>query len=120
MSSGRGTISSIDFAGAGAVVFAAGAGPGSGAERKLAVDRDGAIKLLQAASSADVPRYHGEVPREDVAAVLEALLQRARASRLILYVNAGEKLLEQALERLLKSAGPAPSSATIAIEPAGY
>ncbi|HYZ82038.1 MAG TPA: NAD(P)H-binding protein [Solirubrobacteraceae bacterium] len=29
-------------------VFAAGAGPGSGAERKLTMDRDGAIKLLQA------------------------------------------------------------------------
>ena len=34
------------IAGADAVVFAAGAGPGSGAERKLTVDRDGAIKLL--------------------------------------------------------------------------
>jgi nucleoside-diphosphate-sugar epimerase len=29
-------------------VFAAGAGPGSGAERKLTMDRDGAIKLLHA------------------------------------------------------------------------
>jgi nucleoside-diphosphate-sugar epimerase len=29
-------------------VFAAGAGPGSGAERKLTMDRDGAIKLLTA------------------------------------------------------------------------
>ena len=38
--------------GAGAVVFAAGAGPGSGAERKLTMDRDGAIKLLEAARSA--------------------------------------------------------------------
>jgi nucleoside-diphosphate-sugar epimerase len=35
-------------AGADAVVFAAGAGPGSGAERKLTMDRDGAIKLLDA------------------------------------------------------------------------
>jgi nucleoside-diphosphate-sugar epimerase len=35
-------------AGAEAVVFAAGAGPGSGAERKLTMDRDGAIKLLDA------------------------------------------------------------------------
>jgi nucleoside-diphosphate-sugar epimerase len=33
---------------AGAVVFAAGAGPGSSAERKLTMDRDGAIKLLDA------------------------------------------------------------------------
>jgi uncharacterized protein YbjT (DUF2867 family) len=43
--------------GADAVVFAAGAGPGSGAERKLTVDRDGAIKLLEAARAANAPRY---------------------------------------------------------------
>jgi uncharacterized protein YbjT (DUF2867 family) len=43
--------------GADAVVFAAGAGPGSGAERKLTMDRDGAIKLLDAAVSAGVTRY---------------------------------------------------------------
>jgi uncharacterized protein YbjT (DUF2867 family) len=40
-----------------AVVFAAGAGPGSGAARKLTMDRDGAIKLLQAAITAGVRRY---------------------------------------------------------------
>ena len=34
------------ISGASAVVFAAGAGPGSGAERKMTMDRDGAIKLL--------------------------------------------------------------------------
>ena len=45
------------IAGADAVVFAAGAGPGSGAERKLTIDRDGAIKLLAAARSAAVERY---------------------------------------------------------------
>ena len=45
------------IAGADAVVFAAGAGAGSGAERKLTVDRDGAIKLLAAARSAAVERY---------------------------------------------------------------
>jgi uncharacterized protein YbjT (DUF2867 family) len=43
--------------GADAAVFAAGAGPGSGAGRKLTVDRDGAITLLAAAQSADVERY---------------------------------------------------------------
>jgi uncharacterized protein YbjT (DUF2867 family) len=43
--------------GADAVVFAAGAGPGSGAERKLTLDRDGAITLLEAARSAGVERY---------------------------------------------------------------
>ncbi len=35
-------------AGVDAVVFAAGAGPGSGAARKRSMDRDGAIKLLHA------------------------------------------------------------------------
>jgi uncharacterized protein YbjT (DUF2867 family) len=43
--------------GADAVVFAAGAGPGSGADRKLTMDRDGAIKLLQAATAAGAARY---------------------------------------------------------------
>ena len=43
--------------GADAVVFAAGAGPGSGADRKLTMDRDGAIKLLLAATTAGAPRY---------------------------------------------------------------
>lgn len=35
-----------------AVVFAAGAGPGGGAARKLTMDRDGAIKLLEATAAA--------------------------------------------------------------------
>ena len=43
--------------GADAVVFAAGAGPGSGAERKLTVDRDGAVALVRAADAASVGRY---------------------------------------------------------------
>ena len=43
--------------GADAVVFAAGAGPGSGAARKLTVDRDGAVRLLAAARAAEVPRF---------------------------------------------------------------
>ena len=45
------------LAGADAAVFAAGAGPGSGDERKLTMDRDGAIKFLQAATQAGVPRF---------------------------------------------------------------
>ncbi|MEE6272947.1 SDR family oxidoreductase [Georgenia sp. MJ206] len=40
-----------------AVVFAAGAGPGSGAERKKTVDRDGARLLAEAAELAGVRRY---------------------------------------------------------------
>jgi uncharacterized protein YbjT (DUF2867 family) len=151
------------IAGASAVVFAAGAGPGSDAERKLTVDRDGAIKLLQAAVAAGVPRYamissvgaenppdghdvfsvylrakaeadaalqaseldwaivrpgrltdepgtgrvridlepfRGEVPRADVAAVLDELLERTTAVHRILYVNAGDGNLAQALDGL--------------------
>ncbi|MCW3032334.1 MAG: hypothetical protein QOK19_2221 [Solirubrobacteraceae bacterium] len=151
------------IAGADAVLFAAGAGPGSGAERKLTVDRDGAVKALEASVMADVARYliissigaedppdgddvfsvylrakaeadaaiqssdrdwtivrpgsltddpgrgrvrisrepfHGEIPRDDVAGVLDELLQSGRPSRVILYVNGGEDPIEQALERL--------------------
>ena len=40
-----------------AVVFAAGAGPGSGAERKWTVDRDGAYKLIEAARNKGIKRY---------------------------------------------------------------
>jgi uncharacterized protein YbjT (DUF2867 family) len=43
--------------GADAALFAAGAGPGSGAERKWTMDRDGAVKLLEAARSAGAERY---------------------------------------------------------------
>jgi uncharacterized protein YbjT (DUF2867 family) len=43
--------------GADAVVFAAGAGPGSGAARKETVDRDAAILLADAAQAAGIRRY---------------------------------------------------------------
>jgi uncharacterized protein YbjT (DUF2867 family) len=146
--------------GADAVVFAAGAGPGSGAARKLEMDRDGAIRLLTAARSAAVERYvivssvgadnppegddvfsvylrakaeadravaasdrawtivrpglltddpgagsvriavepfRGQVTRDDVAAVLAAVLHEPRSANLILYVNAGDDPVERAL-----------------------
>ena len=147
-----------------AAVFAAGAGPGSGAERKLTMDRDGAVKLLEATSERAVPYvivssvgaenppgdddvfsvylrakaeadaavqasdrdwtivrpgrltddpgtgrvridtspFRGEVPREDVAAVLDTVLHDSRASRRTLYVNGGEQPVEQALEKALQ------------------
>lgn len=153
------------IAGADAAVFAAGAGPGSGPERKLSMDRDGATKLLQAAVVAGVARYvivsavgaedppdgddvfsvylrakaeadeavqasdrdwtivrpggltddpgtgrtridtapfRGQVPRDDVAAVLVRLLHEPRASRRTLYVNGGDQPIEQALEDALR------------------
>jgi uncharacterized protein YbjT (DUF2867 family) len=44
-------------AGCDAVVFAAGAGPGSGPERKETMDYGGAAKLIEAAKQAGVRRY---------------------------------------------------------------
>jgi uncharacterized protein YbjT (DUF2867 family) len=147
-----------------AVVFAAGAGPGSGPERKLTVDRDGAIKLLEAARSAGVPRYvivssvgaesppddddvfsvylrakaeadagvmasdrdwtvvrpgmltddpatgralvqtdpiRNSVARDDVAAVLAAVLHEPRSAGFVLYVVGGDDPIEQALQEAL-------------------
>ena len=43
--------------GADAVVFAAGAGPGSGPERKRTVDYEGAVKLIDAAKKNGIDRY---------------------------------------------------------------
>lgn len=148
-----------------AVVFAAGAGPGSGAERKLTMDRDGAIKLLDATAERATPYvivssvgaenpppegdddvfsvyvrakaqadaavkasqrdwtivrpgrltdepgtgrvridttpFRGEVPREDVAEVLAAVLHEPRANHRVLYVTGGEVPLEEGLARAL-------------------
>lgn len=52
-----------------AAVFAAGAGPGSGAARKLTMDRDGALKLIAAARANGIQRFlmistfHADQPR---------------------------------------------------------
>ena len=46
----------MGFAGADAIVFAAGAGPGSGAERKITMDRDGAVLTADAARLAGIKR----------------------------------------------------------------
>ncbi len=60
------SVSGVD-----AIVFAAGAGPGSGAARKLSMDRDGAIKLINIAMRMGIKRYvmisamHAEEPRGD-------------------------------------------------------
>jgi nucleoside-diphosphate-sugar epimerase len=43
--------------GADAIVFAAGAGPGSGPERKRTVDLGGAVKCVEAAEAAGVTRF---------------------------------------------------------------
>jgi uncharacterized protein YbjT (DUF2867 family) len=150
--------------GSNAVVFAAGAGPGSGSERKVTMDRDGAIKLLRAATTSGVGRYvmvsgagvenppsgdevfevylrakaaadasveasdldwtilrpggltddvgtgkvriettpfRGPVPRDDVAAVLAALLADGRSGGRILYLSSGSTPIGEALDALL-------------------
>jgi uncharacterized protein YbjT (DUF2867 family) len=152
--------------GADAVVFAAGAGPGSGAERKFTMDRDGAVRLLEAARAADVGRYvivssigaenpppadsddvfavylrakaeadqavaasdrdwtivrpgsltndpgtgratlstdpvRDRVPRDDVAAVLAAVLAEPRTVGLTMYVVTGDQPIDDALGALL-------------------
>jgi nucleoside-diphosphate-sugar epimerase len=153
--------------GSDAVVFAAGAGPGSGSERKMTMDRDGAIKLLEAAVRAGVRRYvmvssvgaenppageevfsvylrakaeadaaamasdrdwtivrpgaltdeagtgrvridasafRGRIPRDDVAAVLDAILHDVPASQRVFYVNGGPDPIQPALERFVAGA----------------
>jgi uncharacterized protein YbjT (DUF2867 family) len=47
----------IAIQGADAVVFAAGAGPGSGDERKRTMDYGGAVKLIEAAQHEGIRRY---------------------------------------------------------------
>ena len=70
--------------GCSAVVFAAGAGPGSGDARKESMDRDGALKLIQACRRAGVRRYlmvsamgarDPELPGDGFAAYLRAKAQ---------------------------------------------
>jgi uncharacterized protein YbjT (DUF2867 family) len=61
--------------GADAVVFAAGAGPGSGPERKRTVDLGAAVKLIEAARAAKVRRYMmvSSIGADDPAAGGEAM-----------------------------------------------
>ncbi|MDQ1697692.1 MAG: hypothetical protein QOJ03_3045 [Frankiaceae bacterium] len=149
--------------GSDAVVFAAGAGPGSGAARKLTIDRDGAIKLLDGSASdsshyvmlsgvgaenppdgndvfsvylrakaeadaavmasdrnwtivrpggltdesgtgrvrLDSAPFPGDMPRDDLAALLAGLVGDPRAANRILYVNGGDEPLDNALEAVL-------------------
>ncbi len=75
------------LAGADAVVFAAGAGPGSGAARKDTVDRAAAVLLADAAERAGVRRYlmvssigAGTGPRPGVDPVFAAYLHAKTAA----------------------------------------
>jgi uncharacterized protein YbjT (DUF2867 family) len=146
-----------------AVVFAAGAGPGSGPERKETIDHGGAVKLIEAAKASGVDRYvivssigadpsiegddtfsvylrakgradaalaesgldytivrptglsddpgtgqvrlgqrvgRGEIPREDVAAVLAAVLQVPSTVGKTFEATAGEDPVDEAIASL--------------------
>jgi uncharacterized protein YbjT (DUF2867 family) len=74
--------------GAEAIVFAAGAGPGSGAERKRTMDLEGAVKLIDAAKAEGVDRYvmvsamgAAEPPSEGGEVFGEYLRAKAEADR---------------------------------------
>jgi uncharacterized protein YbjT (DUF2867 family) len=74
--------------GADAVVFAAGAGPGSGPERKWTVDYGGAVKLIEAAKAEGARRYvmlssigAGHPPEEGGGVFGEYLRAKAKADR---------------------------------------
>jgi nucleoside-diphosphate-sugar epimerase len=90
--------------GAEAVVFAAGAGPGSGAERKSTMDLGGAVKLIEAAKAEGIRRYlmvssigAGSPPAEGGGAFGEYL--RAKAA-------ADEALVASGLEYTIVRPGP--------------
>ena len=74
--------------GAETVVFAAGAGPGSGAERKRTMDLGGAVRLIEAATEASARRYlmisssgAGNPPAEGSDVFGEYLRAKAEADR---------------------------------------
>lgn len=74
--------------GADAIVFAAGAGPGSGVERKWSLDYGGVVKLIEAARAKEVRRYvivssigAGDPPAEGGDVFGEYLRAKAKADR---------------------------------------
>ena len=78
-----------------AVIFAAGAGPGSGAARKETMDYGGAVKLILAAEAHDVRRYLmlSSMGAGDPEAASEAMKPYLSAK-----ARADERLQESALE----------------------
>ena len=68
-----------------AIFFAAGGGPGSGAEKKETVDRRGAVKLIEAAEKSGVRRYlmlstlRADAPEEGPEKMQPYLYAKARA-----------------------------------------
>jgi uncharacterized protein YbjT (DUF2867 family) len=156
-----------------AVVFAAGAGPGSGAERKWTVDYGAAVKLIAACKANGIRRYvlvssigadparegedtfdvylrakgqadvelqasgldytivrpvsltddsgtglvqiaervqRGKIPRDDVAAVLAAVLHEPGTAGLAFEVTSGKTPVEEAVRASARSGSPAASA----------
>jgi nucleoside-diphosphate-sugar epimerase len=89
--------------GADAVVFAAGAGPGSGAERKQTVDLGAAVKLIEAASAAGVRRYVmvSSIGADDPAGGSEAMRPYLQAK-----ADADEALASSGLDFTIVRPGP--------------
>ena len=81
-------------AGADAIVFAAGAGPGSGPERKRTVDLGAAVKCVEAAEAQGVPRFLmvSSIGAHDPAGGPEAMRPYLRAK-----AGADERLAASAL-----------------------
>ena len=78
-----------------AIVFAAGAGPGSGPERKRTVDYAGAVKLIEAAEALGVRRYVmvSSMGADDPSAASEAMRPYQQAKH-----DADEALAQSSLD----------------------
>jgi uncharacterized protein YbjT (DUF2867 family) len=103
------------IAGTDAVVFAAGAGPGSGAERKRTVDYGGAVKLIEAAEELGVRRYVmvSSMGADDPASASEAMGPYQQAKH-----DADEALAASGLDWTIVRPGgltDAPASGRVAI-----
>ena len=98
-----------------AIVFAAGAGPGSGPERKRTVDYGGAVKLIEAAEELGVRRYLivSSIGAGDPASASEAMRAYQQAKH-----DADEALAGSGLDWTIVRPGrltDAPAAGTVAV-----
>ena len=98
-----------------AIVFAAGAGPGSGPERKRTVDYGGAVKLIEAAEELGVRRYLivSSMGAGDPASASEAMRPYQQAKH-----DADEALAASGLDWTIVRPGrltDAPAAGTVAL-----
>ncbi len=103
--------------GADAIVFAAGAGPGSGPQRKWTLDYAGAVKLMAVARSNSIGRY---VIVSSVGADPQAADDGGFGTYLRAKGQADKKLAESGLDYTVIRPGPLtddPSTGTITVGP---